>query len=158
MGVGEIALEKIEVIGPAISDLAVPFKLPADPLKLAEELDNIEVVVGEACSGCLNRLGEVFMALGKEKLAQSGEITFVVGKGVEPRPGRANILLGVCTAAHREKGIYLPRLRPHVGRRQASHSIRRRRSERAGLLLGHGGDTDRLIVTGGRGLFLGSEF
>jgi uncharacterized protein (DUF362 family) len=112
MGVGEIALENIEVIGPAVRDLAVPFKLPADPLKMVGELDNIELLVGEACSGCLNRLGEVFMALGKEKLAQSGEITFIVGKGVEPRPGRANILMGLCTAPHKEKGIYLPDCAP----------------------------------------------
>lgn len=107
MGVGEIALERIEVLGEKIEDVCAPFILPADPLKVAAELPNIEVRVGEACSGCLNRLGDVFMKIGKEKLAQSGEMTFIVGKGIEPAEGRMNILMGVCTARYKDRGIYL---------------------------------------------------
>jgi hypothetical protein len=112
MGVGEIALDRIEVLGEEIDKLSVPFKLPADPLVIAAELDNIEVLVGEACSGCLNRLGEVFTDIGSESLAQSGDLTFVVGKGIEPVAGRTNILVGVCTAGHKEEGLYLPHCPP----------------------------------------------
>ena len=108
MGVGEIDLDQIEVLGEDISELSVPFKLPADPLAIAAQLENIEVLVGQACSGCLNRLGEVFTSIGSESLAQSGDLTFVVGKDIEPVAGRTNILVGVCTARHEEEGIYLP--------------------------------------------------
>jgi uncharacterized protein (DUF362 family) len=107
MGVGEIDLDRIEVLGEEIDELSVPFALPADPLAIASELDNVEVLVGDTCSGCLNRLGEVFAKIGKENLAQSGDIAFVVGKDIAPVEGRTNILVGVCTARHKGDGIYL---------------------------------------------------
>jgi len=107
VGVGEIALERIEVVGEKIEDFAVPFNLPPDPLKIAAELDNLDLLVGDACSGCLNRLGDVFTRLGKERLSQIGEVTFIVGKDVEPAAGRTNILVGLCTVAHKDEGIYL---------------------------------------------------
>ena len=107
MGVGEIALDRIEVLGEQIHELSVPFTLPADPLKIASELENIEVRVGEACSGCLNRLGELFTKVGKERLSQYGDITFVVGKGVGPVEGRINLLIGACTAQFKDEGVYL---------------------------------------------------
>jgi len=107
MGTGEIDLQRIEVLGAKIEGVSAPFTLPADPLKVAAELGNIDVLVGEACSGCLNRLGEVFMTVGKEKLAAAGPLTVVVGKGIAPAAGRTNILMGRCTAAYRDQGIYL---------------------------------------------------
>jgi uncharacterized protein (DUF362 family) len=114
LGVGEIALDKIDVRGVKIDDVSIPFMLPADPLKIAQELDNVQIIVGEACSDCLNRLGDVFAQMGREKLAAAGPLTFVVGKGAQPTPGRHNILMGVCTAAHRSEGVYLPNCPPMI--------------------------------------------
>lgn len=107
MGAGEADLERIQVLGEKIEDFSMPFNLPPDPIKIAAELDNLELIVGEACSGCLNRLGDVFTRLGQERLSQIGEVAFIVGKHVAPLAGRTNILVGICTAAHKDEGIYL---------------------------------------------------
>ena len=119
LGAGEIDLARIEVLGEKIDELSIPFLLPADPFKIAAELDNIEIVVGDACSGCLNRLGEIFTQTGKEALAQKGDIAFIVGKGAAPIPGRRNILMGPCVAPHKGKGLYLidcPPMPPDIQR------------------------------------------
>lgn len=113
-GAGEIDLARIEVLGEKIDELSIPFLLPADPFKLAAELENVQLVVGEACSGCLNRLGEVFTQLGKEELSKKGEIAFIVGKGVGPAEGHKNILMGKCTARYKDGGIYLRDCPPMV--------------------------------------------
>jgi len=107
LGAGEIDLAQIDVLGEKIEDFALPFTLPADPMTMAADLDNIDIVVGEACSSCLNRLGNIFPKIGLEELAQSGEIAFIVGKGAEPMPGKTNILMGPCTARHKGEGIYV---------------------------------------------------
>lgn len=106
-GVGEIDLARIDVLGESIDAYALPFTLPADPMAIAADLANIDIVVGEACSSCLNRLGNIFPKIGLEELAQSGEIAFIVGKGAQPIPGKANILMGPCTARHKAEGIYV---------------------------------------------------
>jgi hypothetical protein len=119
LGAGEMDMERIEVLGERIDELSTPFLVPADPFKIAAELPNIEIVVGEACSGCLNRLGEIFTQMGKEALAQKGDIAFIVGKGAAPIPGRRNILMGPCVARHKREGVYLidcPPMTPDIQR------------------------------------------
>jgi hypothetical protein len=112
LGVGEIDLERIEVLGEEIGTNSTPILQAADPLKLAAELPNIEVVVGEACSGCLNRLGVLLTKMGPEKLAALPPLAFLVGKNVAPVEGKRNVLVGVCTAEHKEAGLYLPHCPP----------------------------------------------
>lgn len=112
LGVGTMDSEKIEIVGKSVETVKKRFMLPSESMQqLTEDLGFNIISDDRTCTGC--NYG-IYMSLGVIK--QMGEtdalngLTFASGMGLENLPDVPKnrlILVGNCTAKHREKGRHV---------------------------------------------------
>jgi len=107
-GYGVIDLELLAITPDDWRDRASPFAPP--PTNLTIEFPNITVLDRSSCSACQSTL-MLFLARYKERIfdyfPEGAKIHVAIGKGHETVP-EGTLLIGNCTAHHREHGIFVP--------------------------------------------------
>jgi len=117
MGIG-IPLDKIEVVGEPIGKVKSRFQTCDEFLTTSFVMPpGFNLCVGDmTCTGCRKTVYEVLMDLKKEgKLEATEGWTMVTGKTAKLPVVESEklLLVGVCTAAHRNKGVYVPGCAPN---------------------------------------------
>jgi hypothetical protein len=107
-GYGVIDLDRLAVTPDDWRDAASPFAAP--PENLTIEFPNITVIDQNSCSACQSTL-LLFLAHHKDRIfdyfPSQAAIHVAIGKGhTEVPPG--TLLVGNCTAGHRDQGIFVP--------------------------------------------------
>lgn len=98
-------MEKIEVRNLQISDVSRRFRTPIDHVN--EIHNKIRIVDLSSCSGCHGRVATRTWSIKDEILKEP--ITIFVGEGdISPKKSGVNILIGNCTKAHMNKGVFIP--------------------------------------------------
>jgi uncharacterized protein (DUF362 family) len=111
-GLGEIKLDRIEILGESMDTLAgkFPFSPPKDPFKFAESSGGkVDILQGNPCSVCLNELGQV-LARYKDRLSDFEDLTILIGPEADPSAvsdKRHRILFGNCLKKCADKGILI---------------------------------------------------
>jgi len=107
-GYGVVDLSRLAVTPEGWRDLASPFAPP--PANLTIEFPNVTVMDRSSCSACQSTL-LLFLTRYKERIFDyfpSGQtIHIAIGKGHADVP-EGTLLVGNCTAHHRECGIFVP--------------------------------------------------
>ncbi len=96
LGVGELELEKIRLIGTPIEEVHTPFTKIPDTIRLVEQA-GLKLVQGRVCSSCLGAIGMAMAELGPERFAGGPNIALITGLDAEPLPEHLNIFVGACT-------------------------------------------------------------
>lgn len=107
-GCGVIDLDRLAVAPDAWPDLVAPFARP--PANLAIEFPNITVIDRSSCSACQSTL-LLFLNKHKERLFDYFPGQTAVSVAIGKCPGEVpagTLLVGNCTAHHREQGIFVP--------------------------------------------------
>jgi hypothetical protein len=107
-GYGVIDLSRLTVTPDGWRDFAVPFAPP--PENLTIEFPSITVIDQSSCSACQSTL-LLFLTRYKDRIfdyfpAQT-KLHVAIGKGHAELP-EGTLLIGNCTAHHRDKGIFVP--------------------------------------------------
>jgi hypothetical protein len=122
-GLGPVEPAKIRVIGPAVEEVANPFKLPEIDLTGGRD---IAVHAGNACPGCRGYLHFVLSKLRKPDPERENQLVIdrPLGKKVnifigpatdrEINPEESNIFMGICQQHHATMGTHLPGCPPHA--------------------------------------------
>ncbi len=107
-GYGVLDLGRIAVVPGDWRDAASAFAPPPDSLTI--EFPNVTVLDANSCSACQSTL-LLFLARYKDRIFDyfpaNARIHVVIGKGHAQVPDRA-LLVGNCTACHRERGLFVP--------------------------------------------------
>ena len=107
-GYGVIDLDRLAVTPDHWRDAVSPFAAP--PENLTIEYPNITVIDRNSCSACQSTL-LLFLARYKDRIfdyfPSQGAIHVAIGKGHAELP-EGTLLVGNCTAHHRNKGIFVP--------------------------------------------------
>ncbi|KON31001.1 hypothetical protein AC482_02330 [miscellaneous Crenarchaeota group-15 archaeon DG-45] len=115
-GLGSLDVKDAEIRGEPIERVRIDLEKPSLELREFDALDNLEVVQGGACSGCV---GAVYSALkicdGMGELRGMPRTAFVLGPLAEP-PGRdgEKVIIGRCLRRFRDAGRYVPGCPPLV--------------------------------------------
>ena len=111
LGVGQLALDKIQVLGASVEEVRTPFTKIPDILTLVEQNPHVKLVQGEVCSACLGAIGMAFVQIGSERFRNGPPIAIVTGPGAKPLPDHLNIFVGQCARPAYEKtgkqGLYV---------------------------------------------------
>jgi uncharacterized protein (DUF362 family) len=106
-GYGVIDLDRLDVAPDGWREAASPFAAP--PENLTIEFPNVTVIDHSSCSACQSTL-LLFLARYKDRILDyfpsPGTIHVAIGKGHTDVP-EGTLLVGNCTAHHREKGIFV---------------------------------------------------
>jgi hypothetical protein len=107
-GYGIIHLDRLAVTPDDWRDFASPFAAP--PVNLAIEFPNIAVLDQRSCSACQSTL-LLFLMRYKDRIfdyfPSQSTLHIAIGKGHADLP-EGTLLVGNCTAQHRDKGIFVP--------------------------------------------------
>ena len=107
-GYGVIDLDRLSVTPDDWRDAASPFAAPPDNLTI--EFPNITVIDQNSCSACQSTL-TLFLSRYKDRIfdyfPNRDNVTVAIGKG-DMEPPEGTLLVGNCTARHRDKGIFVP--------------------------------------------------
>ncbi|MBN2296679.1 MAG: DUF362 domain-containing protein [Pirellulales bacterium] len=107
-GYGVIDLDRLDVTPNDWRDAASPFAAP--PENLTIEFPNITVTDQNSCSACQSTL-ILFLSRYKDRIfdyfPSQGKIHIAIGKNETELP-EGTLLVGNCTANHRDKGIFVP--------------------------------------------------
>jgi len=126
-GYGAIDLERLTVTPNDWLAMASPFAPP--PTNLTIEFPNITVLDHSSCSACQSTL-MLFLARYKERIfdyfPEGAKVHVAIGKGHAAVP-EGTLLIGNCTAHHREHGIFVPGC-PPVGSQILAAIAERRKS------------------------------
>jgi len=107
-GVGEINLKKIPIQPTNYAALRQSFAPP--PKKISIQYPNVQVLDCNSCSACLSTtllFLRRFLPQVPSSCFQNGKLIVGIGKDLQDPP-EGIILIGNCTAKHKEKGIYIP--------------------------------------------------
>lgn len=122
-GLGPVEPERITVIGPAIAEVASPFKVPEINIGGGKD---ITVHAGNACSGCRGYLHFVLNKLRRGDPQDAGrllidrpfdkKVHIYLGPDTERKidPGAKNIFMGICQQHNAEMGMSLQGCPPHA--------------------------------------------
>lgn len=107
-GYGVIDLARMTVTPAEWRDFASPFAPPPESLTI--EFPNITVLDCSSCSACQSTL-LLFLTRYKDRIfdyfPSQDKIHIAIGKGHAELPEKT-LLIGNCTACHREKGVFVP--------------------------------------------------
>ncbi len=107
-GYGVIDLDRLDVTPSNWRDAASPFAAPPDNLTI--EFPNITVIDNNSCSACQSTL-ILFLSRYKDRIfdyfPSQDNINVAIGKNDAELP-EGTLLVGNCTAQHRDKGIFVP--------------------------------------------------
>jgi uncharacterized protein (DUF362 family) len=107
-GYGIIDLSRLRVTPEGWRDFASPFAPP--PANLAIEFPNITILDNGSCSACQSTL-LLFLKRYKERILDyfpgPGAAVIAIGKGHVELP-QPTLLIGNCTAGHRDQGLFVP--------------------------------------------------
>ncbi len=107
-GYGTIELDRVTVTPKDWRDAASPFAAP--PENLAIEFANVAVIDEHSCSACQSTL-LLFLARYKDRIFDyfpgQEKVHVAIGR-LEAEPPAGTLLVGNCTAAHRQAGIFVP--------------------------------------------------
>jgi len=107
-GYGVVEMSRLTVSPAHWRDWAAPFAFP--PENLTIEFPNVTVLDRNSCSACQSTL-LLFLRRYKERLfdyfPSESTVRIAIGKGHADLPEGA-LLIGNCTAHHREKGVFVP--------------------------------------------------
>lgn len=108
MGVGNMNMERIEIIGKKISQVKRRFKLPEEDIKKIE-IPGFQMIFQEkSCTGCRNTMYSVIKDMKTKGLMEAlNGLTALVGETEKlPIIDKKNlVLIGACAAKIREEGI-----------------------------------------------------
>lgn len=106
-GAGEIDLEKMHILPAEYHGFRQSFAPP--PQKISIQYPNVLVHDCNSCSACLSTtllFLRRFLPQVPPSLFQEGKLILGIGKDLHDLP-EGTILIGNCTASHKEKGIYI---------------------------------------------------
>ena len=116
-GLGTADLNKIEVVGEPISKVQRRFKRVEEALAEMSFPEGFQLLMDErTCSGCRNIVTQVLMAVkDANQLDRAAGWTVLAGitDEVPDVPKERLMLVGVCTAKFREKGVYVEGCTPN---------------------------------------------
>lgn len=115
LGVGEMNPEKIELLGTSIDDIRKAGKelrgklsrFWKDPSEIASKAKNVELKMGDPCTGCLNNLSTALEGIGPEKLSGAPDMAILIGPNAEPVEGKLNLIIGGCLGKFKDRGIFV---------------------------------------------------
>ncbi len=118
LGVGEIDPSKIELLGTELEAIKragetsgrEKFMLQeytVRPEELLKGVDNVRLVMGNPCSGCIVKFNLAIKNIGVDKIAEGPEMAFILGPDAEPVPGVVNLIIGGCLRRYADKGIFI---------------------------------------------------
>ena len=111
LGVGEIDLDRIDLLGASIDDVKRPFTKIPDMVTLIEQTPGLTLVQGQVCSACLGSMAMAVVELGQDRFANAPDIALVGGLGAQPLPDHLNIFVGKCAKKSYEnagnKGLFV---------------------------------------------------
>ncbi len=122
-GLGPIEMEKIDVVGPSISEVASPFKEPHIDVTGGKD---IAIHAGKACSGCAGYLHFVLSKLRRPDPKDpkrllidrpfERKVNIYLGPVHERAidPEETNIFMGICQQHHEGMGSHMPGCPPHA--------------------------------------------
>ena len=107
--------EKIELLGVSIDDIRKAGKelrgklsrFWKDPSDIASKAKNVELIMGDPCTGCLNTLSMALEEIGPEKLSGAPNMTLVIGPNAKPVEGKRNLIIGGCLGKFKDRGIFV---------------------------------------------------
>jgi len=108
-GIGEIDLEKMHIVPKEYLDFRQSFAPP--PKKISIQYPNVVVHDCNSCSACLSTtllFLRRFLPQVPASLFQDGQLILGIGKDLQDPVVPGIILIGNCTARHKEKGIHIP--------------------------------------------------
>jgi len=101
-GLGEMNLERIEIMGDSLSGLKMNLEAPSEVIK--RKFPSIELILNQACCGCVIPILSCLSELEKRKIARP--LRLVAGKEKRVGEGENTIFIGECTKNFR-KGFYV---------------------------------------------------
>ena len=112
-GLGIADLDRIEVRGVAISDVArrfIPYQEAAQ-----DRFGAAQIVEERACTGCVGEMTSTFIYLREAGFGDRlAELTLVMGMPDElPEMWSTPVVIGKCARAYRHLGVYVPGCPPH---------------------------------------------
>jgi len=115
LGVGEMNPEKIELLGVSIDDIRKAGKelrgklsrFWKDPSEIASKAKNVELIMGDPCTGCLNTLSMALEGIEHEKLSGAHDMAILIGPKAEPAEGKVNLIIGGCLGKFKDRGIFV---------------------------------------------------
>jgi uncharacterized protein (DUF362 family) len=125
-GCGVIDLDRLAVTPGDWRDAVSPFAAP--PENLTIEFPNVAVIDHNSCSACQSTL-LLFLARYKDRILDyfpsQGAMHVAIGK-LDTEPPQGTLLIGNCTAQHRQKGIFVAGCPPVGSQILAALADRRR--------------------------------
>ena len=113
-GLGEMDLQKIEVIGEDVKGLKMNFELPQEWLK--RSFPRLRLVgIEDACSGCMLSVFNTFSRLQREGLTVSMPASLLLGNRETAGRGGEWFAIGDCTEGKVDKMRHLPGCPPNKG-------------------------------------------
>lgn len=107
LGVGELELDNIRLVGGDIEKLRVNFAQTPTMDELLEELPGVQVVSAGACSSCEVAVATALLAA-REQLKVLKDVALLVGADAEPIPGKRHIVAGRCLGQYKDVGCWIP--------------------------------------------------
>jgi len=103
LGVGELDLDRIDLLCESIEEVKRPFTKIPDMVTMIEQTPALSLVQGQVCSACLGSMAMAIAELGQDRFSNVPEIALVGGLGAEGLPGHTNIFVGKCAKQGYEK-------------------------------------------------------
>jgi len=112
-GLGVADLERIEVRGAAIGDVARRFTPYQEAAR--DRFGAVRIVERNACSGCMGEMVSTFIYLNQAGFGNRlADLALVMGTPNElPEIDGALVVVGKCARAYRHRGVYVPGCPPH---------------------------------------------
>lgn len=104
-GLGEMNLDKIEIVGDPLSGIKMNLKTPAEIIK--KKFPAIELLLDQACCGCLIPILSSLSELGEKKENIDKTLKIVAGKEKRIKGGENTIFIGECTKNLKNKFYYI---------------------------------------------------
>lgn len=112
-GLGEADLDRIDVYGERIANVARPFQPYAEAA--IERFGAVTIIESNTCTGCWGEMESAFLYLNEAGFADRlKELVLVVGTPDEiPNLDATPVIVGKCPSDHRELGVWVGGCPPH---------------------------------------------
>lgn len=112
-GLGEADLDRIDVYGERIANVARPFQPYADAAR--ERFGDVTIIERNSCTGCWGEMESAFLYLNKAGFADKlKELILIMGTPDEiPDLDKVPVIVGKCPSDHKHLGVWVGGCPPH---------------------------------------------